>query len=272
MPRRRPNARARDASMSEIDDPGRLHHHLFQRTLIFSRERRGTNHCVRRARAASRLFARTWRQPRSLSAHPSAHPSRLEGAHGDVVPRASRGRVGRRASHARRRWTRATNGTRRGCPCWTRVKSTRVSRHVRTPRRGIRTPRFTPHGASNASNHRCRASPSIHRRHHRNIKPKTKKKLTSPRSTHQSHRHRTGCITTDPAAMILPIDDHMVHRGHGVFDTAHVCDGRCHLLDRHLGKFLLIFVQVLRTGNQYERVFCLLVLQRDSIAPWPPRR
>jgi len=37
--------------------------------------------------------------------------------------------------------------------------------------------------------------------------------------------------------MILPIDDHMVHRGHGVFDTAHVCDGRCHLLDRHLGQF-----------------------------------
>ena len=271
MPRRRPNARARDASMSEIVPPGRKHQ-LFQRTLIFSRERRFTNHCVRRARAASRLFARTWRQPRSLSAHPSAHSSRLEGAHGDVVPRASRGRVGRRASHARRRWTRPTNGTRRGCPCWTPVKSTRVSRHVRTQRRGIRTPRSTPHGASNASNHRCRASPSIHRRHHRNIKPKTKKKLTSPRSTHQSHRHRTGCITTDPAAMILPIDDHMVHRGHGVFDTAHVCDGRCHLLDRHLGKFLLIFVQVLRTGNQSERVFCLLVLQRDSIAPWPPRR
>ena len=32
----------------------------------------------------------------------------------------------------------------------------------------------------------------------------------------------TGCITTDPAAMVLPIDDHMVHRGHGVFDTAHL--------------------------------------------------
>ena len=105
-------------------------------------------------------------------------------------------------------------------------------------------------------------------------KTENEKKLTSPRSIHQSHRRRTGCITTDPAAMILPIDDHMVHRGHGVFDTAHVCDGRCHLLDRHLGQFLLIFVQLalLRTGNQIERVFCLLVLQRDSIAPWPPRR
>ena len=37
--------------------------------------------------------------------------------------------------------------------------------------------------------------------------------------------------------MVVPFDDHMVHRGHGVFDTAHVCDGRCHLLDRHLARF-----------------------------------
>ena len=37
--------------------------------------------------------------------------------------------------------------------------------------------------------------------------------------------------------MVVPFDDHMVHRGHSVFDTAHVCDGRCHLLDRHLARF-----------------------------------
>lgn len=34
-----------------------------------------------------------------------------------------------------------------------------------------------------------------------------------------------GGITTDPAAMVIPMDDHMVHRGHGVFDTAAVMDG-----------------------------------------------
>lgn len=34
-----------------------------------------------------------------------------------------------------------------------------------------------------------------------------------------------GGITTDPAAMVIPIDDHMVHRGHGVFDTAAIRDG-----------------------------------------------
>lgn len=32
-------------------------------------------------------------------------------------------------------------------------------------------------------------------------------------------------ITTDPAAMVIPMDDHMVHRGHGVFDTAAIVDG-----------------------------------------------
>lgn len=32
-------------------------------------------------------------------------------------------------------------------------------------------------------------------------------------------------ITTDPAAMVIPLDDHMVHRGHGVFDTALIYHG-----------------------------------------------
>lgn len=34
-----------------------------------------------------------------------------------------------------------------------------------------------------------------------------------------------GGITTDTAAMVIPMDDHMVHRGHGVFDTAAIMDG-----------------------------------------------
>ena len=29
-------------------------------------------------------------------------------------------------------------------------------------------------------------------------------------------------------------DDHLVHRGHGVFDTALVIDGHIYMLDRHL--------------------------------------
>ena len=34
-----------------------------------------------------------------------------------------------------------------------------------------------------------------------------------------------GGRTTDPSAMVIPMDDHMVHRGHGVFDTAAIMDG-----------------------------------------------
>ncbi|KAL5071212.1 hypothetical protein RYX36_022099 [Vicia faba] len=47
-----------------------------------------------------------------------------------------------------------------------------------------------------------------------------------------------GGIITDPAAMVIPMDDHMVHRGHGVFDTAAIIDGYLYELDQHLDRFL----------------------------------
>ncbi|MFQ5895902.1 MAG: aminotransferase class IV [Nitrospinota bacterium] len=47
-----------------------------------------------------------------------------------------------------------------------------------------------------------------------------------------------GGIVTDPAFMVLPIDDHMVHRGHAVFDTAMIVDGKVYQLDPHLDRFL----------------------------------
>ncbi|XP_049380676.1 D-amino-acid transaminase, chloroplastic [Solanum stenotomum] len=47
-----------------------------------------------------------------------------------------------------------------------------------------------------------------------------------------------GGITTDTAAMVIPMDDHMVHRGHGVFDTAAIMDGYLYELDQHLDRFL----------------------------------
>jgi 4-amino-4-deoxychorismate lyase len=34
-----------------------------------------------------------------------------------------------------------------------------------------------------------------------------------------------GGIILDPSMMVIPIDDHMVHRGHGIFDTARISDG-----------------------------------------------
>src|SRR6478752_7407424 len=45
-------------------------------------------------------------------------------------------------------------------------------------------------------------------------------------------------IVTDPALMLIPFDDHMVHRGHGIFDTAGLVNGRIYDLDAHLDRFV----------------------------------
>jgi 4-amino-4-deoxychorismate lyase len=48
-----------------------------------------------------------------------------------------------------------------------------------------------------------------------------------------------GGVVTDPALMVLPFDDHMVHRGHGIFDTAALVNGKLYDLEAHLDRFLL---------------------------------
>lgn len=47
-----------------------------------------------------------------------------------------------------------------------------------------------------------------------------------------------GGIVTDPALMVLPFDDHMVHRGHGIFDTAGLVGGKIYDLEAHLDRFI----------------------------------
>jgi 4-amino-4-deoxychorismate lyase len=47
-----------------------------------------------------------------------------------------------------------------------------------------------------------------------------------------------GGIVTDPALMVLPLDDHMVHRGHAVFDTATLTRGMLYQLDPHLDRLM----------------------------------
>ena len=47
-----------------------------------------------------------------------------------------------------------------------------------------------------------------------------------------------GGVVTDPALMVLPFDDHMVHRGHGVFDTAGLVAGKIYDLEAHLDRFM----------------------------------
>eukprot|EP01004_Peranema_trichophorum_P004430 NODE_3353_length_1367_cov_6.040997_g2917_i0.p1 GENE.NODE_3353_length_1367_cov_6.040997_g2917_i0~~NODE_3353_length_1367_cov_6.040997_g2917_i0.p1 ORF type:complete len:330 (-),score=50.54 NODE_3353_length_1367_cov_6.040997_g2917_i0:319-1308(-) len=46
-----------------------------------------------------------------------------------------------------------------------------------------------------------------------------------------------GGVVTDPSLMMIPIDEHMVHRGHAVFDTATLYDGKLFQLDSHLDRF-----------------------------------
>ncbi len=47
-----------------------------------------------------------------------------------------------------------------------------------------------------------------------------------------------GGIVTEPALMVLPLDDHMVHRGHAVFDTATLTHGMLYQLEPHLDRLL----------------------------------
>ena len=47
-----------------------------------------------------------------------------------------------------------------------------------------------------------------------------------------------GGIVTDPSLMVIPFDDHMVHRGHGIFDTAGLVGGKIYDLEAHLDRFL----------------------------------
>ena len=38
--------------------------------------------------------------------------------------------------------------------------------------------------------------------------------------------------------MVVPFDDHMVHRGHGIFDTAAIEAGKIYDLEAHLDRFI----------------------------------
>jgi branched-subunit amino acid aminotransferase/4-amino-4-deoxychorismate lyase len=47
-----------------------------------------------------------------------------------------------------------------------------------------------------------------------------------------------GGIVTDPALMVVPVDDHMVHRGDGVFETFKCADGALYNLRAHLERLV----------------------------------
>ena len=59
----------------------------------------------------------------------------------------------------------------------------------------------------------------------------------APKYIKAFYNSRLGGIILDPAFMSVPIDDHMVHRGHSVFDVIGVVEGRVIMMDRHLRRF-----------------------------------
>ncbi|PTN37748.1 aminotransferase class IV [Desulfonatronum sp. SC1] len=50
--------------------------------------------------------------------------------------------------------------------------------------------------------------------------------------------HRVGAIGTDPRLMLLPLDDHMVHRGDGVFETMKFVERKLYQLDPHVDRLM----------------------------------
>lgn len=48
------------------------------------------------------------------------------------------------------------------------------------------------------------------------------------------YERRVGGICTDAKLMLLPLDDHIAHRGDGVFETVKYTEGRLYQLDPHL--------------------------------------
>lgn len=59
-----------------------------------------------------------------------------------------------------------------------------------------------------------------------------------PVKYHAFYSSYLGGVVTDPALMVIPFDDHMVHRGHGIFDTAAIVEGKIYDIEAHLDRFL----------------------------------
>ena len=66
-------------------------------------------------------------------------------------------------------------------------------------------------------------------------------RLAAPPAPYQQHYFAMfssvlGGIVTDPRLMLVPADDHLVHRGDGVFDTAKCLAGSLYNLEAHLDR------------------------------------
>jgi len=53
---------------------------------------------------------------------------------------------------------------------------------------------------------------------------------------HAFYDHRVGMICTDPKAMLMPWDDHLVHRGDGIFETMKFVGKKLYQLEPHMDR------------------------------------
>ena len=56
------------------------------------------------------------------------------------------------------------------------------------------------------------------------------------RSVTAFYEHRVGAICTDTRLLLVPLDDHMVHRGDAIFESLTLLEGRIVQLDAHLAR------------------------------------
>jgi Branched-chain amino acid aminotransferase/4-amino-4-deoxychorismate lyase len=66
------------------------------------------------------------------------------------------------------------------------------------------------------------------------------KLLSTPRENEGNilawYEHRLGFIATTARLMLMPLDDHLAHRGDGIFETVKYCGGRLYDLSGHLDR------------------------------------
>ena len=68
-------------------------------------------------------------------------------------------------------------------------------------------------------------------------------RLSNSRESFQSNYYAmyssiVGGIIKDPTCMIVPIDDHMVHRGDGIFEVFNCFNGKIFNLEGHLARLM----------------------------------
>lgn len=78
---------------------------------------------------------------------------------------------------------------------------------------------------------------------------------------HAMYSSWLGGIVKDPAWMMLPIDDHMVHRGDGVFEALKFIKGKPYLLSEHLNRMNISAEKINLRSSWHKDEIAEIVLQ-----------